>query len=59
MLCDRKCGVYVELDMYGLPTDTVRRRFKTKIVPGNAVNPVWDEEPFNFKKVEFFLYVAR
>ncbi|XP_065844956.1 1-phosphatidylinositol 4,5-bisphosphate phosphodiesterase beta-1-like isoform X2 [Oscarella lobularis] len=51
MLCDRKCGVYVELDMYGLPTDTVRRRFKTKIVPGNAVNPVWDEEPFNFKKI--------
>lgn len=37
--------------MYGLPADTVRRKYKTKIVPNNAINPVYDEEPFVFKKV--------
>ena len=37
--------------MYGLPADTVRRKYKTKIVPNNAINPVYDEEAFVFKKV--------
>ena len=37
--------------MYGLPADTVRRKYKTKIVPNNTINPVYDEEPFVFKKV--------
>lgn len=36
--------------MYGLPADTVRRK-RTKTVPNNALNPVYDEEPFVFKKV--------
>ena len=36
--------------MYGLPADTVRRK-RTKIVPNNALNPIYDEEPFVFKKV--------
>ncbi|CAB0043893.1 unnamed protein product [Trichogramma brassicae] len=38
-------------DMYGLPADTVRKKFRTKIVPNNGINPVYDEEPFIFKKV--------
>ncbi|XP_076320772.1 1-phosphatidylinositol 4,5-bisphosphate phosphodiesterase classes I and II-like isoform X3 [Tachypleus tridentatus] len=50
-LSDRKVGTYVEVDMYGLPADTVRRRFRTKTVPGNGINPTFDEEPFVFKKV--------
>ncbi|KAI5710352.1 hypothetical protein M8J75_007946 [Diaphorina citri] len=50
-LTDRRAGVYVEVDMYGLPADTVRKKFRTKIVPNNAINPVFDEEPFVFKKV--------
>ena len=37
--------------MYGLPADTVRRRFKTRVIPNNAINPVWDDETFVFKKV--------
>ena len=37
--------------MYGLPADTVRRKYKTKVVPNNGINPVYDEEPFEFKKV--------
>ncbi|XP_065944473.1 1-phosphatidylinositol 4,5-bisphosphate phosphodiesterase beta-1 isoform X15 [Magallana gigas] len=48
---DRKIGTYVEVDMYGLPTDTVRRRHRTKTVPNNGINPVYDEDPFVFKKV--------
>lgn len=36
--------------MYGLPADTVRRK-RTRIVPNNGPNPIYDEEPFVFKKV--------
>uniref|UniRef100_A0A1B6CHB2 1-phosphatidylinositol 4,5-bisphosphate phosphodiesterase n=1 Tax=Clastoptera arizonana TaxID=38151 RepID=A0A1B6CHB2_9HEMI len=50
-LTDKRAGTYVEVDMYGLPADTVRKRFRTKIVPNNGMNPVFDEEPFIFKKV--------
>ena len=50
-LTDKKVGTYVEIDMYGLPADTVRKKFRTKTIPGNAICPVWDEEPFVFKKV--------
>ncbi|XP_015115632.1 1-phosphatidylinositol 4,5-bisphosphate phosphodiesterase classes I and II [Diachasma alloeum] len=50
-LTDKRVGTYVEVDMYGLPADTVRKKFKTKIVPNNGINPVYDEEPFVFKKV--------
>ncbi|XP_055878917.1 1-phosphatidylinositol 4,5-bisphosphate phosphodiesterase beta-1-like isoform X4 [Biomphalaria glabrata] len=50
-LSDKKISTYVEVDMYGLPTDTIRKKFRTKIVPNNGMNPVYDEEPFVFKKV--------
>lgn len=50
-LTDKRVGTYVEVDMYGLPADTVRKRFRTKIVPNNGINPLYDEEPFVFKKV--------
>jgi phosphatidylinositol phospholipase C beta len=50
-LTDRKIGTYVEVDMFGLPADTVRRKFRTKVIPGNGINPVYDEEPFVFRKV--------
>ena len=51
MLSDKKIGTFVEVDMYGLPTDTHRKKFKTKTVPNNGINPVYDEKPFIFKKV--------
>ena len=44
-------GTYVEVDMYGLPADTVRRKYRTKTVTSNGLNPVYDEEPFRFNKV--------
>ncbi|XP_071081151.1 1-phosphatidylinositol 4,5-bisphosphate phosphodiesterase beta-1-like [Haliotis cracherodii] len=50
-LSDKKVGTYVEVDMYGLPTDTVRKKFRTKTIPANGINPVYGEEAFVFKKV--------
>ena len=37
--------------MYGLPTDTIRREFRTRVVPNNGLNPVYNEESFVFRKV--------
>lgn len=50
-LCDKKVGTYVEVDMFGLPADTVRKKFRSRIVRDNALNPVFDDDPFVFKKV--------
>uniref|UniRef100_A0A8D0H8G1 Phosphoinositide phospholipase C n=1 Tax=Sphenodon punctatus TaxID=8508 RepID=A0A8D0H8G1_SPHPU len=50
-LSDKKVGTYVEVDMFGLPVDTRRKALKTKTSQGNAINPVWEEEPIVFKKV--------
>ncbi|XP_061693560.1 1-phosphatidylinositol 4,5-bisphosphate phosphodiesterase beta-1 [Syngnathoides biaculeatus] len=51
-LTERRVGVYVEVEMFGLPVDTRRKALKTKTSQNNnAVNPVWDEEPVVFKKV--------
>ena len=50
-LTDKKCGTYIEVDMYGLPADTVRKKFRTRLVPNNGINPVYGDEPFTFKKV--------
>lgn len=49
-LSDRKVGTYVEVDMYGLPTDTIRKENRTKVVPNNGLNPIYNEEPFLFRK---------
>lgn len=50
-LTDKRVGTYVEVNMYGLPADTVHKKFRTKIVPNNGINPIYDGEPFVFKKV--------
>lgn len=50
-LSDKKIGTYVEVDMYGLPTDTIRKEFRTRIVPNNGLNPIYNDEPFVFRKV--------
>ncbi|XP_044304447.1 1-phosphatidylinositol 4,5-bisphosphate phosphodiesterase beta-3 [Varanus komodoensis] len=49
-LSDKRVGIYVEVDMFGLPVDT-KRKFRTRTSQGNSFNPVWDEEPFVFHKV--------
>nr|NP_001259818.1 phospholipase C at 21C, isoform G [Drosophila melanogaster]AGB92355.1 phospholipase C at 21C, isoform G [Drosophila melanogaster] len=50
-LTDKRANTFVEVDMYGLPADTVRKKFRTKTVRDNGMNPLYDEEPFVFKKV--------
>ncbi|XP_072351057.1 1-phosphatidylinositol 4,5-bisphosphate phosphodiesterase beta-1-like, partial [Scyliorhinus torazame] len=47
-LSDKKVGMYVEIDMFGLPVDT-KRKFRTKTL-ANSLNPVWDDEIFVFRK---------
>ena len=42
--------------MYGLPADTVRRKYRTKVVSNNGLNPVYDEDPFKFKVFKFFYF---
>ena len=54
---DKKSGSYVEVDMFGLPSDTVRRKFRTKVVQNNAINPVYDEDPFVFHRVSQRFFV--
>ncbi|NP_001165392.1 phospholipase C beta 1 [Bombyx mori] len=51
LLTDKRCGTYVEVDMFGLPADTVRKKFRTRVVPNNGINPIYGDEPFEFKKV--------
>ncbi|KAF5902484.1 1-phosphatidylinositol 4,5-bisphosphate phosphodiesterase beta-3-like, partial [Clarias magur] len=49
-LSDKKVGSYVEVDMFGLPTDT-KRKYRTKTSSNNSMDPVWEDEPFVFLKV--------
>ncbi|XP_049613736.1 1-phosphatidylinositol 4,5-bisphosphate phosphodiesterase beta-3 isoform X2 [Syngnathus scovelli] len=48
-LSDKKVGVYVEVDIYGLPTDTKKKRTKTS--NGNSLDPIWEDDAFVFHKV--------
>lgn len=50
-LSEKRVSTYVEVDMFGLPADTVRKKFRTRIIRDNGLNPVYGEEPFVFKKV--------
>ena len=50
-LSDKRVGTYVEVDMYGLPTDTIRKEFRTKLIPANGLNPIYNDDPFCFRKV--------
>lgn len=51
-MTDKKVGVYVEVDMFGLPVDT-KRKYRTRTSNGNSLDPVWDDEIFVFTKVGF------
>ena len=50
-MSEKRVGTYVEVDMYGLPTDTIRREFRTRTVSNNGLNPLYNEDPFVFRKV--------
>lgn len=57
-LSDKKIGTYVEVDMYGLPTDTIRKEFRTRMVMNNGLNPAYNEEPFVFRKVRLIDFLS-
>lgn len=50
-LSDKKVSTYVAVDLLGLPTDTVRTRFRTRVCTSNSLNPVFNEDPFVFKQI--------
>nr|XP_054759157.1 1-phosphatidylinositol 4,5-bisphosphate phosphodiesterase beta-1-like isoform X7 [Lytechinus pictus] len=50
-LSDRKVGTYIEVDMFGLPADTVRKRYKTKTISSTGINPQYEDDGFVFPKV--------
>ena len=50
-LSQKREGTYVEVDMYGLPTDTIKKEFRTKVIPANGLNPFYNEDAFSFRKV--------
>ncbi|XP_034020054.1 1-phosphatidylinositol 4,5-bisphosphate phosphodiesterase beta-3 [Thalassophryne amazonica] len=49
-LIDKKVGVYVEVDIFGLPADT-KRKYRTRTSNGNSLDPVWDDDMFVFNKI--------
>uniref|UniRef100_A0A7N6BLV7 Phosphoinositide phospholipase C n=1 Tax=Anabas testudineus TaxID=64144 RepID=A0A7N6BLV7_ANATE len=49
-LSDKKVGVYVEVDLFGLPGDT-KRKYRTKTSNGNSLDPVWNDDTFLFNKI--------
>ncbi|XP_054656402.1 1-phosphatidylinositol 4,5-bisphosphate phosphodiesterase beta-3 isoform X1 [Dunckerocampus dactyliophorus] len=49
-LSDKKVGVYVEVDIFGLPADT-KRKYRTKTSNGNSLDPIWDDDALVFNKV--------
>lgn len=49
-LSERRGNTFVEVEMYGLPVDTLRRK-RTKVAQSNGINPTFDNKPFVFKKV--------
>ncbi|KRY74326.1 1-phosphatidylinositol 4,5-bisphosphate phosphodiesterase beta-3 [Trichinella pseudospiralis] len=49
-----KINTFVEVEMCGIPSDCVRKRYRTKLVENNGINPVYldaDAKPFEFQKV--------
>lgn len=36
--------------MFGLPADT-KRKYRTKTSNNNSLDPIWDDEAFEFNKV--------
>lgn len=50
-LSEKNVKTGVEVEVIGLPGDP-KKKFRTKWSPTpNAINPVWNEEPFVFEKV--------
>ncbi|XP_044292722.1 1-phosphatidylinositol 4,5-bisphosphate phosphodiesterase beta-2 isoform X2 [Varanus komodoensis] len=50
-LSERSIRSYVEVELFGLPSDP-KRRYRTKLTPNaNSINPMWKEDAFVFEKI--------
>lgn len=50
-MSDKSVKTGVEVEVVGLPGDP-KKKYRTKwSTTPNAINPVWNEEPFTFDKV--------
>ncbi|CAK8673536.1 unnamed protein product [Clavelina lepadiformis] len=49
-ISDKPITTYVEVEMCGLPNDTIRKEFRTSMIVGNGLNPQYNNE-FLFRKV--------
>lgn len=50
-MSDKNVKTGVEVEVIGLPGDP-KKKYRTKWSPTpNAINPVWNEDPFVFEKV--------
>ena len=52
-LAEKPISSFVEVELYGLPNDTIRKEFRTSLAVSNSLNPKYDNE-FNFRKVSVF-----
>lgn len=50
-ISERTISSYVEVDIYGIPTDTMRKEHRTKISHMNSLNPEYKSDSFHFRKV--------
>lgn len=58
-LCEKSVKTGVEVEVIGLPGDP-KKKYRTKwSTTPNAINPVWNEEPFVFEKVETVRWLQR
>ena len=57
-ISEKPLSTYVEVDLYGLPEDTIRKDFKTQTVVNNSLNPKYEHQEFNIRKVGMFYYTV-
>ena len=50
-LSDKKIVTFVEVDMYILPADTIRKDFRSRTAPSNGLNHVYNEDSLVFREV--------
>ncbi|KAK2716308.1 hypothetical protein QYM36_010774 [Artemia franciscana] len=51
LLSDKRIGTNVRVEMCGIPVNA--KKFRTKTIPLNGINPLYDEDPFVFSRVVF------
>ena len=50
-ISDKGSYCYIELEMFGLPADTIRKRYKIKSTTKTGLNPQFPKNVISFNKV--------